>query len=578
MRTGTAGAVLAAVVAVAAAAKGGSGLRSKTATGGERLTASESYVVTPMGPVQGLVRSNARVFLGMPFAMPPVNALRWQPPQTAVPWGPTVYQGIYDPPGCIQVCDAADQPPHVCPGATSEDCLYLSVWTPRLAAITEPLPVFVWIHGGAFKDGYGGGVQYGIVYDASVWVNTTRAIVVTINYRLGAMGFLYQGGNTTLQGNYGLMDQDMAVEWVVKNIAPFGGDPTRITIVGQSAGAMSVASHLSRTGVPQSFTGAIMHSEPFALPFRTPETGRDLSNVFAGHANCSDGNASANWTAVEACLRGLDSASLLAAQVAASSDVAANWQRILNIFVPWTPTYNTTYLPTSPLDAFQAGAVVDVPIMLGTVANESNLFINFAFTKPLGELEYYVSLGLILGLNNTAKITPKYPLPSPVPSDLRPAMSAIGTDALFGCPTRNATASVATTPGRVSPIYLYYYAHVESFNPAIWGTVYPFNACWPIVCHASDLIELFQPQYPQYGTNYTAAEVSMSTAIQWYWTNFAATGVPGAGNPATPLTWPAYNVSSRSVLYLQAGATSIVPDWDGAMCNFWDSEIGYDFY
>ena len=153
MRTGTAGAVLAAVAAVAAAAKGGSGLRSKTAAGGERLTASESYVVTPMGPVQGLVRPNARVFLGMPFAMPPVNALRWQPPQTAVPWGPTVYQGIYDPPGCIQVCDAADQPPHVCPGATSEDCLYLSVWTPRLAAITEPLPVFVWIVRGGGSPG-----------------------------------------------------------------------------------------------------------------------------------------------------------------------------------------------------------------------------------------------------------------------------------------------------------------------------------------------------------------------------------------------------------------------------------------
>jgi len=101
----------------------------------------ESYVETPLGPVQGVVLDNARVFMALPYAMPPVGSLRWQPPQPAPAWGPTVWQGMYDPPGCIQECDASNQPPHVCPGATSENCLFLNVWTPRLANLTAPAPV-----------------------------------------------------------------------------------------------------------------------------------------------------------------------------------------------------------------------------------------------------------------------------------------------------------------------------------------------------------------------------------------------------------------------------------------------------
>jgi para-nitrobenzyl esterase len=243
----------------------------------------------------------------------------------------------------------------VCPNSFSEDCLFLNVWTPRLAAITEPLPVLIFIHGGAFKDGYAGGIDYGIVYDASSWVNATQAVVVSINYRLGAMGFLYQGGSTTLQGNYGLMDQEMAFRWVQQNIAPFGGDPQRITVVGQSAGAMSIAAHLSRPTAGGLFQGAIMHSEPFALPFRTPATGQDLSNSFAQFGGCSDGSAGVNWTQVEACLRSLNATQLIAAEDAAMKSIAANWERIIDVFVPWTPTGMSPCAALMPLACFVIG-------------------------------------------------------------------------------------------------------------------------------------------------------------------------------------------------------------------------------
>lgn len=166
---------------------------------------------------------NGRAFTGIPYAMPPVNALRWQPPKPAVSWGPSIVQAIYDPPGCLQTCDSSSQPPHVCPPSVSEDCLYLNVYTPRLDMIKEPLPVVIFMHGGAFKEGYAGGLDYGIVYDARAWTNATTSIVVSINYRLGSMGFLYQGGSTSIQGNYGLMDQELAFQWVQTNIAAFGG-------------------------------------------------------------------------------------------------------------------------------------------------------------------------------------------------------------------------------------------------------------------------------------------------------------------------------------------------------------------
>ena len=236
----------------------------------------------------------------------------------------------------------------------------------------------------------------------------------------------------------------------------------------------------------------------------------------------------------------------------------------------------TPYLPNYPLAAFQAGQVVDVPIILGTVANESNLFINYAFTKPVGDVEYYAVMGVILGLNSVEPIAKEYPVPNPPPADYRTQLYTIATDALFVCPTRNATASLANSPTRKSPVYLYMYNHLQSFAPAMWGNDYPFNLCWNAVCHAAELVELFHPVYPAFGTNYTAGEVSLSTRMDYYWTNFAATGAPGTGAPGLQLAWPAYNTTYRPVMNLDV-VSYISQDKHGQLCDFWDS-LGYNFY
>jgi para-nitrobenzyl esterase len=232
----------------------------------------------------------------------------------------------------------------------------------------------------------------------------------------------------------------------------------------------------------------------------------------------------------------------------------------------------------SPLAAFQAGAVLDVPIIMGNVANESNLFINFAFNKSVDDTEYYVLLGVIIGLDHMEAIIEQYPIPSPAPTDYRAQLSTVGSDALFVCPNRNTSASVSAAPGRKSPIFLYFYDHIESFNPAVWGPVYPFDDCWPIVCHGADLVELFHPNYPQYGTNYTTAENALTLTIQSYWTNFASTGNPGSGAAGNGVRWPAYNVTDRSVMILQSGGNVVARDNRGELCNFWDSIVGYNFY
>jgi para-nitrobenzyl esterase len=241
---------------------------------------------------------------------------------------------------------------------------------------------------------------------------------------------------------------------------------------------------------------------------------------------------------------------------------------------------NTAYLPTSPFAAFTSGAVLDVPIVIGTTRNESTLFINFAIAAngSLSADEYGLALDVILG-DGAAAVQQQYPLPSPPPTDNRLSLMLVGTDALFVCPTRNATASVAATIGtsRRSGIWLYHYEHVESFNPAAWGTVYPFTQCWDVVCHGAGLISLFAPNYPQYGTNYTAEEVALSRSMQSWWSAVAANGLPGQGRRGEQIQWPQYNGSGRQVLVLEAGAVTVA---GGAspICDFWDAQVGYDFY
>src|SRR4030043_598495 len=197
----------------------------------------QTVVSTKAGKVEGTFENGLYVFRGIPYAAPPVGARRWMPPQSVKPWdgvrqakkfGPIAPQSPM-PGGLIM---QADQP-------QSEDCLFLNVWTPGLDNAKRP--VMVWIHGGAFVMGSGSDPMY----DSDKLVKRGNIVLVSINYRLGMLGFLRlkdaTGGKIPATGNEGLLDQVLALKWVKNNIAAFGGDPKNITVFGESAGSMSIA-------------------------------------------------------------------------------------------------------------------------------------------------------------------------------------------------------------------------------------------------------------------------------------------------------------------------------------------------
>ena len=220
-----------------------------------------TVVQTNSGPVRGVLEDRARVFRGIPYAAD-AKTRRWQNPVPPKPWTAT-RDAFEDGPGCPQVCVL---PSIACPPVQSEDCLYLNVFTPLLTS--EALtPVMVFIHGGDYVQGYGGGP----LYDGTPMANSSGLILVALNYRLGALGFAYAGdlAGGQLAGNYGFLDQRLALKWVQDNIKNFGGDPGRVTIFGQSAGAMSVALHLVSSGSRGLFSAAIIESEPLGLPLRS---------------------------------------------------------------------------------------------------------------------------------------------------------------------------------------------------------------------------------------------------------------------------------------------------------------------
>lgn len=207
-------------------------------------TSDSDFVVveTSVGSVMGKRRNNLNIFLGIPYAEPPIGHHRFRPPQTKNPWFPSTYRALNYAPECLQSALYRDDT--IQDVEMSEDCLYLNIWQPNSVKSAfgkenkkELLPVMVWIYGGAFIHGSANRVEY-----EGSRLAERGVVVVSLNYRLGALGFLVSTSDG-LYGNYGLGDQKLALQWVQDQIARFGGDPGRVTVFGESAGAMSIGLH-----------------------------------------------------------------------------------------------------------------------------------------------------------------------------------------------------------------------------------------------------------------------------------------------------------------------------------------------
>ena len=241
------------LVAIAVAACGQGGITSKKSEPAYAGPLDAGVVRTSMGLMRGMVAADYRLFQGIPYALPPVGPLRWLPPQPAAKWSGTL-DASKPGPQCMQ--DTGPDP-HV-GKPTSENCLTVNVWTPPRGRDTGKRPVMVWIHGGGFVTGSGD------IYHARWLAAKGHIVVVTINYRLGALGFLAHPslGPPGDVGNYGLADQQAALRWVRDHIADFGGDTRKVTIAGESAGGMSVCDHLVAPGSVGLFRAAIIQSAP----------------------------------------------------------------------------------------------------------------------------------------------------------------------------------------------------------------------------------------------------------------------------------------------------------------------------
>jgi para-nitrobenzyl esterase len=485
----------------------------KTASADNPLNHSVAH--TESGLVMGSATGGINEFLGIPYAAPPVGALRWTPPK---PYG--FFPGFFLQ--ATQFGSECTQPG----GVGSEDCLFLNVYTPQNQSAEDllkdhgrGLPVMVWLHGGSFTNGSSD------PYDPTRLVKK-GVIVVTLNYRLGYLGFFAQSAIDAeghLNGNYGLMDQQFALKWVHDNIAGFGGDPDRVTIFGQSAGGQSVYAQLASPLAAGLFGGAIAQSGSyvnfqdyfdFIVPLAVAET-TGTAGVPAGAAisatvGCADQTAS--------CLRA----------VPASALVAIEPSRLY-------PFADGTLLTQTISAAFASGQFNRVPVISGTNHDEWRYFVALEYdlvgNPILTSAEYDTAMTALWGPAYQPSVLSLYPFANyPFGGE---ALGASGTDGIFSCPARNADKSLSN----FVTTYAYEFNDENAPPPqsSFGGLLtFPLGAY-----HSAELQYLFTGDF--FGlpvAPLSPAQQQLSNAMVDYWTQFAKTGDPNS--PGEPL-WSAYS-------------------------------------
>ncbi|MGR6918904.1 carboxylesterase/lipase family protein [[Actinomadura] parvosata] len=474
-------------------------------------------VRTDKGVVQGVVLKDRKEFKGIPYAEPPVGPLRWKAPRPARPW-----QGVRDATAFASQCPQPATPLGNPQATYTEDCLYLNVTTPRRAG---RLPVMVWLHGGGNLNGNSA------QYDGAKLAVDGGVVVVTVNYRLGVLGWLahptLEAGERYQSGNYGLLDQQAALRWVRRNIAAFGGDPGNVTLFGESAGAADTCANLASPTAAGLFHRAIAQSYSCAWPTRTETEAETAGAAFATAVGCSDA----------ACLRALPVKTLL------ESYQEPN---------PYAVAGADAVLPAQPRDAFASGRYNRMPVIHGNTLDEMRLFISLQYPQPITEQQYEGFVRETYGAD-AAAVLARYPAANH--PDLRIAIATLLTD--FGTPL--ATCGHLDALGLFArsgvPVYGYQFAD-RSAPPLIDVPGFEEGAY-----HASELEYLFPGLLPGGGLN--AEQRRLSDAMVGFWTSFAATGRPQAG-------WPRFH-SPGDVLSLAPGAIRTVNPARASNCAFWAS-------
>ncbi|WFN35145.1 carboxylesterase family protein [Methanogenium sp. S4BF] len=470
---------------------------------------SEPDVVkTDAGYISGLQQDDLRIFLGIPFAAPPTGDLRWKPPAPVQPWEGVKETRVFSP--------ACPQPAAADSGVSlnmSEDCLYLNVWTPAKSA-DEKLPVMIFFYGGAFGKIAGSMPLYNGTALAEKGV-----IVVTTNYRVGALGFLAHPQLTrespnNSSGNYGLLDQIAAMQWVRKNIGAFGGDPSRVTIFGQSAGGESVLIHLISPQSRGLYQQAIVESGTFWTngaeidSFNTKADAEQLGETYAQSLGYSGPDAITQMR------------KLSFQDVANATPWPASPFQMVNSR-HFEPTIDGWVIPDSPDNLYRLHRQNPVPIIIGNNADDgTTLAADANMTVP----EYRTYIQNRFG-EDADKVLVQYPASSTAEVQLR--LEQIMTDYDF----TDAAKFVAGSMADIEPnTYLYRYSYVLPGQP--YGAF-----------HGSETLLLFGVPIQR-----DQATDSVADNMIDLWTRFAKTGDPNGG---MNVTWPQYTRDGG--LYLDIG-------------------------
>ena len=488
---------------------------------------TDPIVTVDGGRIAGRRDGEVRAFLGVPYAAPPVGALRWRPPQPVPPW-----DGVRPPqafaPQCVQPGRAADSVYAEYAGVQpmSEDCLYLNVWT-AAPSPDASWPVMVWFHGGAFQQGAGSNPVFvrGDLPQRGV-------VLVTFNYRLGPFGFMAHpaltaesqrdaahgdGPQRGSSGNYGLLDMAAALRWVRRNIARFGGDPANVTIFGQSAGAAGVVDMMASPSTRGLFSKAIAQSFGIARMPSLAEAERSGA-AFAERIGAKTPEA----------LRALPADVLLA--------------RYLEQPERWMPIVDGDFLERPVRETFAAGLQQRVPFLTGWNADEGTTFV------PPGPLDPSAFEARLVARFGSRASEARRLYPARDAREARAAAMALVGDDLFASGVWRAACDQA----RVAPTFVYHWAHPQPFEP---------GQRWREADDASDLGAFHSAEYPYvFGTTgvltrpWGAADRRMTALMQALWLRFVHAGDPdGPGLPH----WPHFDDADATVLRL-AGEPRLV--------------------
>jgi len=486
------------------------------------VDASDPVVRTASGSVRGQVENGLATFRGIPFARPPVGELRFAAPQPPLPWdgvrGATAFGP--PPPQSALMPTLVPAPP---PGSDPGDWLTVNIWSPEPDPAAR-LPVMVWIYGGGYRFGASGQPTY----DGSALADR-GVVVVTFNHRVGVEGFAHLPGRPA---NRGLLDDVAALRWVSQNIAAFGGDPDRVTVFGESAGAGAVASLLVMPSAKGLFRRAIAQSMPGT--FFAPDLASAVTAAIAARAGIP---------ATTEAFVAADPAALAAASDQVSPKDHPDWGPVSQSDVPFAPVVDGEVLPSVPWRALAAGTAWDVDLIVGHTRDEYRLFFEFGSLRGRITEDIVVRAlrDLVPGGDGEKMYRAAYP--DAGPDEL---YELVMSDWLFRMPD----------------------LHLAQAHAAGGGKTFLYELCYSAgsmgACHALDVPLVFgtRQELGEFllGQQPPAGAVQLGDLMRAEWTAFAATGDPG---------WPAY-APGRRLTRIYDEQSTVAPYPEEPSMHIWD--------